>query len=458
MKIILDDLDGAIKDICNGENEHPNRIDVCKASTRPQSATDQPAFGKPSNTSTFGQPSSTPAFGQPSRPSAFDQSSNSAFGQPSNTPAFGQPSGPSTFGQPSSSAFGKPSSTPAFGQPSGPSTFGRPSTSTFGQPSAPVSTFSQVTKPAPDRFPSGAFGQPSAPSPAIGQTVPSAFGQPATFGRPSTSFGQVSSTFGQPSVQAPVFGQPSSQSNQFANNTGGTSTFGQPSTQATAFGQPSAPSSFAGAQQPRAFALFGSTSGQPKGSAFPASSTSSFGQPTAAATAGPLSLQTSAAPFSGAAATTSTGGIFGRPSTISQTPFTQSPAQQQPNDGLTRASNTATDSALSSNSVTARRSSIHLPDNNVATRDARGNLKTWKNKEVRQIEDKWYYRDTRSSDWQRIWFPNGPPTFTKTEEISESAYDAAAKEKYLFAIKNGKFGEGGIPLMPPRKEWCDWNV
>lgn len=443
----LKDLDGAIKYICDGEHEHPNRIDVCEArgqvSTQSQPETSkllQPTFGRPSNTSAFGQ----------SGPRV-------TLGQTSSTPAFGQSAGPSTFGQPSSSPFG---------QPSGPST--------FGKPSGPISGFNQATRPATDRFSNLTFGQPSAPAPAFGQTSTPAFGQPATFGRPSTSFGQTSSTFGQPSTQASAFGQPSSQSKGFANQSSGISTFGQPSTQTPAFGQPSAPSSFAGAQQPRVYGTpnpgpFGQNVDQPKSGLFQTPPVSSFGQSTTIiieanpiqTSAAPSNLFGAPAPVSsgglfGAAAPVSSGGMFGQPSTTSQTLFGQSRVQTlDDSEGSVPPASDGPSSAIASK---VRRSSINLPANNTATRDARGNLMTWKSKEVRQVDNNWFYRETKDSDWQRIWFPNGPPAFAKTEELPESAYDTATKEKYLFAMENGKFGDGGIPLIPPRKEWCNWNI
>jgi nucleoporin NUP42 len=64
IRVILSDLNGAVKYVLAGENEHPNRIDI----TEGKLSTQQPAFGQPSATPT---PSTTPAFGQPS-----------AFGQP----------------------------------------------------------------------------------------------------------------------------------------------------------------------------------------------------------------------------------------------------------------------------------------------------------------------------------------------------------------------------------------
>lgn len=106
IKVALGDVDGAINYIINGENEHPNRIDICKAHSQRVDGNNQlkPVFGQPSalngpaafqtaplTTSTFGRPSTS--FGQPSvtsssfgKPSFLGQTSTQAstFAQPSN--------------------------------------------------------------------------------------------------------------------------------------------------------------------------------------------------------------------------------------------------------------------------------------------------------------------------------------------------------------------------------------
>ena len=195
----LNDVDGAVKYMVNGENEHPNRLDVCKAKG---TTVTQPQTSAPNQqtTSTFGQPSSSaPAFGQPSAPSAFSRPS---------VPSFGQSSAPtSTFGQPSAPTFGQPSQPSAFGQPS---TLGRPTTG-FGQPS---STFGKPAILAPT------FDQPSAPSPleALQQQQPNALEKPSGPGFLQQPSAAVKNPFGQPLAPAQIFtfGQPSAPSQQSA--------------------------------------------------------------------------------------------------------------------------------------------------------------------------------------------------------------------------------------------------
>lgn len=243
IQTILSDLNGAVKYVLDGVNEHPNRIDIVEGKSGvPSSPAQQPA--PVSSTSAFRpsigafggatQAAPTPAFGQAS-----------TLGQ--NQPAFGRPSGlgASTAG----SAFGKPSmlgaAQPAFGRPAfGQPSFGQPA---FGQPSAVAGSAFSNTAAGPSPFSAtqpnplaaGQFGQPSTSAPfgqaAANQVTTSPFSQ---IGQQSTTsaFGQQSSTgatFGQPSQSVSPFAQPQ--------QTPSISPFGQPiTTSATpsVFGQP----------------------------------------------------------------------------------------------------------------------------------------------------------------------------------------------------------------------------
>lgn len=132
----LSDVQGAIKYICSGESQHPNRNDICKAKGTTQNQSQNALFASSGNptsaVSAFGKPTMS-VHGQPSRvqSGSFGQPSLPTFGQPSNSPSapLAQPE-PSRFGQ--TTTFGRPS---GLGQP--PLTFGKPtaSTTTFGQPS-----------------------------------------------------------------------------------------------------------------------------------------------------------------------------------------------------------------------------------------------------------------------------------------------------------------------------------
>uniref|UniRef100_A0A093UQY8 Nucleoporin-like protein 2 n=1 Tax=Talaromyces marneffei PM1 TaxID=1077442 RepID=A0A093UQY8_TALMA len=211
IQIILNDLNGAVKYVLDGVNEHPNRIDIVEGkSAVPSSFAQQPA-----------PVSSTPAFGQLSGSfsGATQGAPTPAFGQASmlgqNQLAFGRPSGLGT--STAGSAFGKPSmpgaAQPAFGKPA----FGQPS---FGQP---------------------AFGQPSA---MTGSAFSNAATGPSPFSQVTQSNPLAGSNFGQPSISAP-FGQPAASQvttfpfSQIGNQSAVASAFGQPSSTVATFGQPS---------------------------------------------------------------------------------------------------------------------------------------------------------------------------------------------------------------------------
>lgn len=391
----LNDVDGAVKYIINGENEHPNRLDVCKAK---DAMPGQPQTLAPNqrNTSTFGQPSSSmPAFGQPSAPSVFGRHSAPSFAQPSaSNPTFGQPSAP-TFGQPSrSSAFGQPS---ALGRPT--TSFGQPSSS-FGQPSISAPAFSRSSAPNPLGAPqqqsqANAFGKPSGPDLLPQQTVaatnpfsqPSGLTQNPTFGQPSVP--SQPSTFGRPSTlnPSPAVIQPAT--------SGAIGGFSQTSTAPpNPFDQPKAPSNI-------------STSGQSSTVApnpFGQTMTSSANQP------GPSI-----------------------PSNISQPP---------PDPAVNRA-NVKSTSGQGTNGVQVQR-------------DSQNKVTSWKGMLVRYFDDEPCYRNNDGS-WQKLWFPDGPPDFRKTVELPDEAYDEATKANYGHLKETGTFKDGIMPLLPPKREWCSWN-
>ncbi len=365
MQTALNDVDGAIKYIVDGDNRHPNRMDICQARIIPSqqpNATQQP-------TSTSGQP---------------------------------------------------PAAAPSFGQPSAPSVFGRPSAPTFGQPSAPASGFSQSSAPA--------YGQP-------------AFGQLPAPDRPTTSFGQPS-IVGSPSTLTPTLGQPSTPSSfiapQQAHQAGIQSNhpFGQTSTQAptTTFGQPSAPTQ-------------GSVFGRPSAG----QSASPFNQSAASAMTAGGPAQTTAPqsnPFGNPTQTAPTN-AFGQPTRASPSPFGQPPSTQQPNAFAQRATPPANNTAVRSAAAPGSGPQIQ--------KDGQGRLRSWNGKTVSYINDEPCYKRSDGS-WEKIWFPEGPPEFKKTVDLPGEVYDQATKENYMFLKEHGMFKDGIMPLLPPKREWCNWNM
>lgn len=414
MRTALSDLDGAIRYITDAAKQHPNRLDVCNAKGGDLSQLQQP----PGNLHAAARgPSVSSAFGQPS------------FGKPS-APAFGQPS----LGQTSAPAFGKPSFAQApvlasaFGQPSGlgqkPDIFGQPSNSNpapgFGQASTP-SPFSQPQQAA------NPFGlQQQQQQPAFGQ-------QTSTFGQPSSIGPQTSGIFGQQSVPAPT--------STFANTPTTSSAFDQPTAApANPFGQPAAPQTSDAFSKPSA----PQPASNPFGSKDPAQSLGTFGQP----------IETPAPGFGQPAAPMSTG-IFGKqatqPSTTPNTPPASTGTLGKP---LTQAGN-AGSTALSTQPKQG------APTNARFGEDSKGNriLLSWQGQKVSYIDNDPCIENPGDGGWQKIWFPEGPPTLTsKTQEYPEGyVLDAAARENFKHFLQHGVGLDGLIPDMPPPRDMINWN-
>ena len=398
MQNALSDVDGAIQYILDGENERPNRIDVCKArGTAP--LPNAPTASVPQSTMPFGRPSSTtPAFGQPAIPSSFSRLPAPAFGQPSRQPAtLGRPSAPtSTFGQPSA-----PTST--FGQASGP---------TFGQSSAPSSTFGQPS--------SLNLGQPS-------------FGQTSTLNRPTTSFGQPSTNLEQSSNPKPPFGQPPS---------------------ASPFGNPQSNSTSASVNP------FQQASSQPSGFGKPSSQqqTGAFGKPSTTNTQG---LAGQSAPQQTTGFSTQNQGAPRNPFASPLSPVNQNHNRDASPNPFGQPSLGNQDRAFGQNSSVSgpRATVVNGAESSIAQiqKDSQGRVKVWNGKSVSYENDEPCYRGNDGS-WRRIWFPDGVPSFVNSGGLPDTAYDGLTRESYDFLRAHGTFKNGVMPLVPPKREWCEWNL
>lgn len=396
IKNALDDLDGAIKYITDAANQHPNRLDICQAKG-----------------------------GNISPPPTDPRSSSGAF---TRGPAFGQPS----FGQPSAPAPGS-----AFGKPS------------FGQAAAPAAAFGQAANLGQQSMTSG---QPSnsAAATAFGQSsTPSLFGQAQQTAKPfglqqpqqQPAFGQSGSPFGQQSSTGPqtssAFGQQPTlaTSNPFA--TASKPTFGHDQSttaSASAFGpsavpQPSGIFAQSSASQTTAN-TFGSKDSGPTSSAFGQSVPTpapAFGKPTAPATTG----------------------MFGKPSAPSKS--TGFAPQSIPVVGG-GPSNTAP-------SLIPPRSgpptSATFGPGKVGDRK----LLTWQGHKVEYIDEEPCVKTAGDGGWQRIWFPEGAPTFTgKTQEYPDGyVLDERARENFNHFLQHGVGSDGLIPNMPPPRDMLSWN-
>ncbi|KAL8804724.1 MAG: hypothetical protein Q9182_002416 [Xanthomendoza sp. 2 TL-2023] len=429
----LADLDGAIKYITDSANQHPNRLDICQAKGSDLPQSQQPPSGPQASssgafaarTSTFGQPS----FGQASTPAPAPAFGQSSFGQPSAqvpAPAFGKPS----FGQAapptSASAFGNPTfgqaavPAPAFGQPTG---LGQQPT-TFGQLSNPS------TAPA--------FGRPSLPS-SFAQPQQSGFSQQqpqqeSAFGRPNTAFGQ------QPSTGAPTsgaFGQQTvtATSNPFTNAPTASSAFSQSTVApANVFGQPAAPQSLG---------TFGQTStSQAK--------TNPFGSRDSGQTPSDSNQsKSSPAPTFGQSAAPVSASTFGGPSAPASSTTLSAPSVP-PNVGASRNATFGPGNPNERKLLTWQGFRVEYLDKEpsmTSTGDADGEPPV---PCIKNAED---------GGWQRIWFPEGPITFTnKTPEYPDGYVpDEAAVENFKHLKQHGIGLNGLIPDMPPPRDMINWN-
>ncbi|KAH8904504.1 hypothetical protein BR93DRAFT_952443 [Coniochaeta sp. PMI_546] len=477
----LANLDGAIQFIVDAGNKHPNRIDICQQGTTPGGTTGEFAVGKPRN----------PAFGGGQAPS-FGAPANAAFGAPSQ-PAnpFSAPSQPAAggFGQPSAlgqkpSAFGTPAfGTPAFGQPAKPA-----AAPAFGQPSQPVSAFGQSSAlgAKPNAFGAPAFGQPAQPAaaPAFGQPSSTpAFGQPS---QPGTAFGQASGLGQKPNPWgAPAGGSGASPfASAAAQQPAGQNPFGaasQPQQNASPFGQaapaqpaanpfgqqqPAQPSAF-GKQQPAQPSPFGQQQQQQQ----PAQA-NPFGSAPAATNAGPFSANAMDTSSSTPAATNP----FGAPKPAASNPFgstsaatttTSSPfTQQQPNGSAPTGPSAG--SAQPQNPYGPNATRQHPPVTAYSSRGPQGELTMFKGRAVTYLpppgpgnERKKPVPMVRAADgsMSKVWFPDGPPMYTPdTEAGDQSVYEKReVQDAWRTFVAQGRFVDGIMPEVPPKREWCTWD-
>ncbi|KAL8718969.1 MAG: hypothetical protein Q9225_003962 [Loekoesia sp. 1 TL-2023] len=401
---VLSDPDGALRYITDAANQHPNRLDVCKAKGGDPSQLQQPpgifqsGGGPPTSAPTFGQSS----FGQPSAPT---------FGKPS----FGQAAAPApTFGQPASigqkpTIFGQsstPNQAPAFGQTSVPTPFVQPQAVVplGAQQSQQPPAFGQTSTSSP-------FDQPQQATKPLGaqqsQQQP-AFGQQNNFlGKQPSTGPQASGIFGQQQTPAP--------SNPFAKAPTTTSAFGQAATAPTnPFSKPEAPqttNAFGKISAPQpAVNPFGSKN-SPK-----SLDTSGQGKPTFAPT-------------------------FGQPAAPSSTGTFAKPAERP--------------------SIQAPTAAPTAPTNAKFETDKEGNRKllSWQGKRVTYVGDDPCIKNSSDGGWQRIWFPEGAPTFTsKTQEYPDGYVpDGAARENFKHFFQHGVGLDGLIPDMPPPRDMISWN-
>ncbi|KAI0379531.1 hypothetical protein F5Y04DRAFT_259930 [Hypomontagnella monticulosa] len=419
----LSNLDGAIQFILAAENNHPNRIDICKQTT-PAGGTagvfsrqvaDDPPTG-------FSNPLASNPFS--SAPRQSQQPPQNPFGN--GAPAFGQPSG---MGQ-KPNAFLSTSNSPPFGQPTA-----------MGAPKPAFGQTSQMGASGP------AFGQPSAMGQKLNPFGGGGFGQSQT---------QTQNPFGQPVQQPSPFAAPATSSapNPFA---------AKPSASIpNPFGQPAAANPFA---QP---ASTPSMDQQMDTSAPTPAASNPFGQPS---TSSPFAKtgQTNGPPSNPFAAMQKPSG-FGAPAAANPFAVMQTQSQAQPQSQAQSAS-TAAKNPYGPNSTKQ-----HPPAESYIVKALNGRITSFNGQPVYyrwKVDDKYVEgmpQDTTgprdppvagvlNSDgsWRKLFFPDGPPGYNPdTEPANPALYTAAVKDVYAKMMATGVF-QGDMPEVPPLREDCLWN-
>ncbi|RDA86330.1 hypothetical protein CP532_4333 [Ophiocordyceps camponoti-leonardi (nom. inval.)] len=401
----LQNVDAAAIFVAEAEHKHPNRHDICREGTQ-GAPFGQFRIGRQPKPLGNPSPLSNPFAGSSSSPSS------NPFGQPS--PARSNP-----FAQPS-----QPSTTSPFGQPSqGGVGGGGGGGGAFGQTVQPTSTFGQPTAlgAKPNPFAASSTTQPNAQG--------NAFGVTSQLGQKPNPFAQVNNSAASPFASLPAgdnaaatrnpFGAPAPQTNTTTNpfsthqNNSAGGAFG-----ASPFAQPPTttpqPSSFASVGQPQAQGAnrpFGQTNG-------------AFGQP---ATGNTFAQQPNP---------------FGAPA----------PAQQlQPQPQSQRPSEKATAGPYPPGSTKS-----HPPLSSYASQDASGRLTAFKGKPVSYNQG---LPGTRGFDgtWTRIWFPDGPPMYSRDTELPPQEYDEKSKAQWEAFATTGAFADGIMPQLPPPRQCTLWD-
>ena len=255
------------------------------------------------------------------------------------------------------------------------------------------------------------FGQPSAPS---------TFGRPATLGPPSSSVSTInnnqSPAFAHNSFGQPSFGQPASLGQSSTSFIQSTSPFGQPVATAPAFGKPSAPmNNLSVPQQP----------------------SNPFSHTTQASTAAEN-------PFANNNTLANTG-PQSTAQTTSSSPFARTgPNQQSTTFGQSFLGSSATANIMPNSTAQSQK-------------DTTGKLRSWNGRSVSYVDDQPCFKGN-DGNWHRIWFPDGPPSFINSSSLPDEVYDTATQENYEYLKARGAFRDGVLPLIPPKKAWCDWNL
>ena len=213
-----------------------------------------------------------------------------------------------------------------------------------------------------------------------------------------------------------------------------TQAFGTPAP-TSGFGQPSSFQSRPMAPNNQGQSAFG------RPSAFSSNALSTIANPFAKPTAPVAATQLPSNPF-GHQQSSAAAGAFGQPAPAAISGFTQ-------------ASSTNPFAQATQNTSTPMLSSPMSRHSALATTDSRGNVISWGGKKVVYIDDEPCFR-RNDGRWERIWFPSGCP-LAKDPDLPLDAYDQAVEQEYKHIKDHGTFAGGKMPMLPPKKEWCDWD-
>lgn len=419
----VNNLDGAIQFILRSENQHPNRIDLCRQNTQEGGTNGAFAVGRSGSGFSANPLAAAPATNQNpfsgTQPSPFGapaaSASSSAFGQPSQLGAKPNPfaqqaqTGGAAFGQ-ASMLGAKPN--PFAAAASAPSGFAAAAqqSSAFGQPSmlgAKPNPFGSATA-----SPFGAPAQTQNSSP-FGAPAPAQNQNPSPFGAPSQA--QTASPFGAPAQNQnnSPFGAPSQ-----SQNSGPFGNPSQPSAPANPFGQPSQPSAFSSA--PSAPNPFGTMNNNPQAMSI-TSTQNPFGQGASNGLGGPSGASNGFGP------TATTGNAF------NAQPANEGPKSPYPPNSTKQHPNVDSYTTRMGTRLTAFRNQP------VAYKDGKPGVQV------------------PGGPWIRIWFPNGPPIYYGATEVQDrSLYTDQVKRAYEESAKAARF-VGDMPEVPPMREDCVWD-
>jgi nucleoporin NUP42 len=66
--------------------------------------------------------------------------------------------------------------------------------------------------------------------------------------------------------------------------------------------------------------------------------------------------------------------------------------------------------------------------------------------------------NTGGGSSKKIWFPDGAPVYTAdTEAADPSMYDEKTMAQWNAFLQTGRFANGIMPEVAPKREWCAWD-